>query len=66
MSPKQCLSQAKQVGGERRDSKQWEKHFILHTSWLYGVHGKNFASTMLPIYGDGQNVWDWLGTAGDI
>ena len=37
MSPKQCLSQAKQVGGERRDSTTAGK--IFYPSYLLAVRG---------------------------
>ena len=35
--------------GERAIEKQTEKHIILRTAWLYGVHGNNFVKTMLRL-----------------
>lgn len=35
--------------GERAVTSACKKHLILRTSWVYGVHGNNFAKTMLRL-----------------
>ena len=35
--------------GEDAIKKFCEKYFIARTSWLYGIHGKNFVETMLSL-----------------
>lgn len=35
--------------GEEAVKKYCKKHFIARTSWLYGIHGKNFVETMISL-----------------
>ncbi len=35
--------------GEIEIQKNCKKHYIVRTSWLYGVHGKNFVDTMIKM-----------------
>ena len=35
--------------GEEAVRKYCEKYYIFRTSWLYGVHGKNFVETMISL-----------------
>ncbi len=41
--------------GEKKIRFNIKKHIILRTSWLYGVHGRNFVKTMLKL-GKERNV----------
>ena len=46
--PKTAYGRSK-LEGELFVSNICPKHFIFRTSWLYGLHGKNFVKTMLQI-----------------
>lgn len=35
--------------GEEAVRKNCKKHYITRTSWLYGIHGKNFVETMISL-----------------
>lgn len=37
------------LAGEEILRQRWEKHIILRTAWVYGVHGNNFIKTMLRV-----------------
>lgn len=51
--------------GELAVSRSLEKFFIVRTSWVYGVNGKNFVKTMLGVgkkYDEVRVVCDQIGT----
>ncbi|MBR1753267.1 dTDP-4-dehydrorhamnose reductase [bacterium] len=47
--------------GEQAVQKYCEKYYITRTSWLYGIHGKNFVETILSLKGDIKVVDDQIG-----
>jgi len=47
--------------GEEAVQKHCSKYYITRTSWLYGIHGKNFVETMLSLKGDIKVVDDQVG-----
>ena len=47
--------------GEQAVQKYCSKYYITRTSWLYGIHGKNFVETMLSLKGDIKVVNDQIG-----
>ncbi len=42
--------------GERRLAACLERHFLLRVSWLYGVHGANFATAMMRRFAEGREA----------
>lgn len=44
----QSVYGATKYGGEEK-VKQYPKHFIARTSWVFGINGKNFVKTMLRL-----------------
>ncbi len=58
-NPKSIYGQTK-LDGEIAIQKNWEKHFIVRTSWVYSQFGNNFMKTMLRLASerDSLNVVD--------
>lgn len=44
------------LAGERALAASGARHFIFRTSWVYGVHGSNFARTMLRLAGEREEL----------
>ena len=53
------------LDGEIAIQKNWEKHFIIRTSWVYSQFGANFMKTMLRLASERESlsvVNDQIGT----
>ena len=44
------------LDGEREIQKNWEKHFIIRTSWVYSQFGSNFMKTMLRLASERDSI----------
>jgi dTDP-4-dehydrorhamnose reductase len=44
------------LSGERHVLAASPRHTVVRTAWLYGVHGRNFAETMLELAGEREAV----------
>ncbi len=42
--------------GERLLAESTSEYFIVRTAWLYGVHGRNFVSTMIRLMNERDEV----------
>lgn len=63
-NPKSIYGQTK-LDGELAIQKNWEKHFIVRTSWVYSQFGANFMKTMLRLASERDTlsvVNDQIGT----
>lgn len=63
-NPKSVYGQTK-LDGELAVQKNWEKHFIIRTSWVYSQFANNFMKTMLRLAQDRSElnvVSDQIGT----
>jgi dTDP-4-dehydrorhamnose reductase len=63
-NPKSIYGQTK-LDGEIAIQKNWEKHFIVRTSWVYSQFGANFMKTMLRLASERNTlsvVNDQIGT----
>lgn len=63
-NPQSVYGQTK-LDGELAIQKNWEKHFIVRTSWVYSQFGANFMKTMLRLASERDNlsvVNDQIGT----
>lgn len=63
-NPKSVYGQTK-LDGELAVQKNWEKHFIIRTSWVYSQFANNFMKTMLRLASERDNlsvVNDQIGT----
>ena len=63
-NPKSVYGQTK-LDGELAIEKNWEKHFIVRTSWVYSQFGNNFMKTMLRLASERDSlsvVADQIGT----
>ena len=59
-NPQSVYGKTKRMG-EEAVMKYCDKYYITRTSWLYGIHGKNFVETMLSLKGDIKVVDDQIG-----
>lgn len=63
-NPQSVYGQTK-LDGELAIQKNWEKHFIVRTSWVYSQFGNNFIKTMLRLASERDSlsvVNDQIGT----
>lgn len=63
-NPQSVYGQTK-LDGEIAIQKNWEKHFIIRTSWVYSQFGANFMKTMLRLASERESlsvVNDQIGT----
>jgi len=63
-NPQSVYGQTK-LDGELAIQKNWEKHFIVRTSWVYSQFGSNFMKTMLRLASERDSlsvVADQIGT----
>ncbi|WP_374401085.1 dTDP-4-dehydrorhamnose reductase [Flavobacterium sp.] len=63
-NPQSVYGQTK-LDGELAVQKNWEKHFIIRTSWVYSQFANNFMKTMLRLASERDNlsvVNDQIGT----
>ena len=63
-NPKSVYGQTK-LDGEFAIQKNWEKHFIVRTSWIYSQFGANFMKTMLRLASERDTLFvvnDQIGT----
>jgi len=47
---------ASKLAGERAIAEQLDRHLILRTSWVYGLHGRNFLLTMMRLLQERDTV----------
>src|SRR3569833_2727265 len=63
---------ASNAAGEQAIRERWDRHIILRTSWVYGVHGHNFVKTILRLAKERDELrvfadqWGCPTAAGDI
>ncbi len=55
VSPVNVYGQSK-LEGENRIRSELQKHIIIRTSWLYGIHGNNFVKAMLRLGKEKESV----------
>lgn len=47
---------ASKLAGEQAMQSVSNRHFIIRTSWLYGIHGNNFVKTMLRLQNEKESL----------
>jgi dTDP-4-dehydrorhamnose reductase len=52
----ECVYGRTKQEGEELVRGTLESHYIVRTSWLFGIHGKSFVSTMLGLFRKGARV----------